>query len=122
VRVPRTGPTNITLRTLTRELRKTANQYKAPIWDYVADILERPSRSRVVVNVSKLERVASPNEVVVIPGKLLGAGTINKRVVVAAFSFSPKAVEKVKNAGGQVMSIKDLISINPSGSGVKVVI
>lgn len=122
MRVPRTGPTNITLRTLTRELRKTANQYKAPIWDYVADILERPSRSRVVVNVSKLERVASPNEVVVIPGKLLGAGTINKRVVVVAFSFSPKAVEKVKNAGGQVMSIKDLISINPSGSGVKVVI
>ncbi|MEM1664914.1 MAG: 50S ribosomal protein L18e [Zestosphaera sp.] len=120
--MPRTGPTNITLRTLTRELRKTANQYKAPIWDYVADILERPSRSRVVVNVSKLERVASPNEVVVIPGKLLGAGTINKRVVVVAFSFSPKAVEKVKNAGGQVMSIKDLISINPSGSGVKVVI
>lgn len=118
----RTGPTNITLRVLIRELRKAANQHKAPIWDYVADILEKPSRNRVVVNVSKLERVASPNEVVVVPGKLLGAGTISKKVVVAAFSFSPKAVEKVRSAGGQVMSIKDLININPSGSGIRVVV
>lgn len=118
----RTGPTNITLRKLIRELRKAADKYKAPIWDYVADILERPSRSRVVVNVSKLERVASPNEVLVVPGKLLGAGTINKKVAVAAFSFSPKAVEKVRSAGGQVMSIKDLISSNPRGSGVRVIV
>lgn len=120
--VRRTGPTNVTLRTLIKELRKAANQYKAPVWDYVADILERPSRSRVVVNVSKLERVASPNEVIIVPGKLLGAGTISKKVVVAAFSFSPKAVEKVRSVGGQVMSIKDLISVNPSGSGVRVVV
>jgi len=118
----RTGPTNITLRTLIKELRKAANKYKAPVWDYVADILERPSRSRVAVNVSKLERVASPNDVVVVPGKLLGAGNISKKVVVAAYSFSPKAVEKVRNAGGQVMSIKDLVRVNPRGSGVRVVV
>lgn len=122
MKMRRTGPTNTTLRKLIRDLRKLANQYKAPVWDYVADILERPSRSRVVVNVSKLERVSSDNEVIVVPGKLLGAGTISKKVVVAAFSFSPKAVEKVRNAGGQVMSIKDLINVNPRGSGVRVVV
>ncbi|MEM0037729.1 MAG: 50S ribosomal protein L18e [Zestosphaera sp.] len=117
----RTGPTNIVVRSLIDDLRKTANRCKAPIWDYVAEILEKPSRRRVVVNVSKLSRVATEGEVLLVPGKVLGSGLVNKRVTVAALSFSSRAVEKIKGAGGEAMSIKELMSINPQGSGVRVI-
>lgn len=117
----KTGSTNIVLRTLIRDLRKAANSRKAPIWDYVAEMLERPSRRRVVVNVSRLNRVASDGEVLLVPGKVLGSGFIDKKVTVAALSFSLRAVEKIKGAGGSVMSVKELLSNNPGGSGVRVV-
>ncbi len=119
--VRRTGPTNIVLRKLIRRLKKAANEYDAPIWDYVAELLNRPTRKRIVVNISRINRYAEVGETVVVPGKVLGAGTIEKPVNVAAFSFSFSAAEKIKHAGGRVMSIEDLLKENPKGSGVRVI-
>lgn len=118
----RTGPTNVVVRSLIDDLRKLANSSKAPIWDRVAEILERPSRRRVAVNVSKLSRVADDDEVILVPGKVLSSGFINKKVTVAALSFSPKAIEKIRSAGGKAMSIRELMSINPQGSRVRVIV
>lgn len=118
----RTGPTNIILRKLIRELRKYANKYGAAVWDYVAELLEKPSRRRVVVNLSKINRYARDGEVVVVPGKVLGAGILSKPVVIAAVGFSEKAIEKIRLAGGKAMFIGDLIKENPRGSGVRVLI
>jgi len=118
----RTGPTNIILRKLIRELRKYANKYGAAVWDYVAELLEKPSRRRVVVNLSKINRYAREGEVVVVPGKVLGAGILSKPVVIAAVGFSEKAIEKIRLAGGKAMFIGDLIKENPRGSGVRVLI
>jgi large subunit ribosomal protein L18e len=118
----RTGPTNIVIRKLVRELRKVSNQNGARIWDYVADLLERPSRRRVAVNVSKINRCSSAGEYIVVPGKVLGAGTINKPVTVAALAFSQKAIEKILGAGGTVISIPDLVRLNPKGSEVRVIV
>lgn len=119
--VRRTGPTNIVLRKLIRKLKKAANEHNAPIWDYVAELLGRPARKRVVVNVSRINRYAEVGETVIVPGKVLGAGTLEKPVNVAAFSFSFSAAEKIKQAGGRVMSIEDLLKENPKGSGVRVI-
>ncbi len=118
----RTGPTNVTVRKLIRELRKASNQNNVRIWDYVADLLEKPSRQRIVVNVSKINRYSSAGGYVVVPGKVLGAGTISKPVTVAALSFSQKALEKILGAGGVAISISDLVKLNPKGSGVRVVV
>jgi len=118
----RTGPTNIVLRKLIRELRKTANTHEARVWDRVAELLERPSRRRVCVNVSKINRYAKPGEIVVVPGKVLGAGTLRKGVTVAAVSFSRTALEKIRNAGGRAMFLGDLLKLNPSGVNVRVII
>jgi len=70
--------------------------------------------------VGKLSRYAKDNEVVVIPGKLLGAGEIAKKVTVAAFRFSGQAKEKVQKAGGQNMSIEELVAKYPEGSNVRI--
>ncbi|MCS7098880.1 MAG: 50S ribosomal protein L18e [Sulfolobales archaeon] len=118
----RTGPTNLVLRKLIRELRKSSNQYSVGIWDYVAELLEKPSRERVVVNLSKLNRCCGQGEYVVVPGKVLGSGDLEKPLLVAAVSFSKKAVEKIRKAGGSTISIPDLLKINPRGSNVRVVV
>lgn len=116
-----TGPTNIVLRKLIRRLRKAANEHGAPIWDYVAELLSKPARKRVVVNLSRINRYTEVGETVIVPGKVLGAGSIEKPVSVAAFSFSFSAVEKIRRAGGRVMTIEDLLKENPKGSGVRVI-
>jgi large subunit ribosomal protein L18e len=118
----RTGPTNIVYRKLIRELRKTANAYNARVWDRVAELLGRPARMRVCVNVSKINRYARPGEYVVVPGKVLGAGTLEKSVIVAAVSFSRTALEKIRSAGGTAMFLGDLLKLNPRGSNVRVII
>ncbi|MEZ0290195.1 MAG: 50S ribosomal protein L18e [Sulfolobales archaeon] len=118
----RTGPTNIVLRKLISDLRREANKNRAPIWDAVADLLERSSRRRVVVNISKISRYAKENEIIVVPGKVLGSGSLRKRVIVAAFSYSKNALEKIRASGGRAMTIRDLLNENPKGSGVRIII
>jgi len=117
-----TGPTNRQLRMLIRFLRKAATANSANIWRAVAELVERPRRSRVVVNVGKLNRVANDGDVVIIPGKLLGGGELKKRVVVAAVGVTPKAWKKVVEAGGEVLTIPELVRRNPRGSSVKIVV
>ncbi len=117
----RTGPTNVVLRKLIRELRKASSQQGVEIWDYVAEMLERPARRRVAVNLSKINRYASQSEYVVVPGKVLGSGVLEKPVVVAALSFSRKALEKIGSAGGTALSIRELVRLNPHGSNVRVI-
>lgn len=117
----RTGPTSIVTRKLIRELRNVANEQGSVLWDYVAELLERPSRRRVVVNISKIERYSAPGECVVIPGKVLGAGTLTKPVTIAALAFSKKALEKIREVGGTAVSIEYILEINPRGSNVRVI-
>ncbi|MEL9939800.1 MAG: 50S ribosomal protein L18e [Ignisphaera sp.] len=118
----RTGPTNYILRKTIRELRKAARANKAAIWRYVAELLERPARRRVVVNIYKINRYTSDGDVVVVPGKVLGVGKLDHKVTIAAVSFSLVALEKVKSAGGRAVHILDLVKENPTGSRVKVII
>lgn len=118
----RTGPTNIIVRRTIRMLRKYARQHNAPIWRYVAELLERPRRLRIEVNVSKINRYTEANETVVVPGKVLGAGRIDHPVTVAAIAFSKSAVEKIRAAGGRVIHILQLLEENPQGSKVKIII
>ncbi|MEM3979829.1 MAG: 50S ribosomal protein L18e, partial [Ignisphaera sp.] len=94
----------------------------ANIWRYVAELLEKPTRKRVVVNLSKINRYTNEGDVVVVPGKVLGAGKIDHKVVVAATSFSQSAIQKIKAAGGRVVHILELLQENPRGSNVKVII
>ncbi len=117
----RTGPTNIVLRKTIRELRKAANKYKAPIWDTVAELLEKPRRRRVAVNISRINRYTSSGDVVVVPGKVLGSGLLKHPVSVAAIAFSKKAIEKIRAVGGKPMHILDLVEENPRGSNVRII-
>ncbi|HID40996.1 MAG TPA: 50S ribosomal protein L18e, partial [Pyrodictium sp.] len=99
----RTGPTNLIVRKTLRALKSAANRNNAPIWRYVAELIDKPRRLRVEVNLSKINRYTQRGDVVVVPGKVLGAGNIDHPVTVAALGFSSQAVEKTRAAGGKVV-------------------
>ncbi len=114
----RTGPTDINLRRLIRYLRKKSNEENVKIWKDIAWRLEKPRRQKAEVNISKINRYTKDGDFVIVPGKVLGAGRIDHKVIVAAWSFSEEARNKILSAGGEALKIEELIERNPKGSGV----
>jgi large subunit ribosomal protein L18e len=113
-----TGPTNPTLRRLIRELREVGKKKKAQIWLDVAERLSRPRRMRVEVNLSRLNLYSNPGSIIVVPGKVLGAGKLDHQISVAAFKFSSTAQRKIIEAKGRAITIKQLLEENPAGKNV----
>jgi large subunit ribosomal protein L18e len=111
--------TNEHLLTLIQDLYEASHKEDAPIWRDVARRLERSNRLHSEVNVGKIDRVASKNDKVVVPGKVLGSGDLTKPVHVAAWRFSNQAREKIEAAGGKALSIPEMVSDVPKGSGVR---
>jgi len=105
---------------LIKDLKIHAKKYNTPIWRDIAERLERPLRVWPEVNISRIERYAKEDEMIIVPGKVLGSGVITKRVSVAAWKFSKSAREKIEKAGGRVMSIRELMSENPKGTNVRI--
>lgn len=111
---------NAELVKLIDELKKTSYEHKAKIWKTVAVKLEKPLRNMAEVNLSRIERNAKNNETVIIPGKVLGSGDVNKPLTVAAFSFSDNAKKKILDAKGKVFTIRELMEKNPEGSNIRI--
>jgi large subunit ribosomal protein L18e len=103
-------------------LRKTAYHEKALIWKRVRELLYRPKRRRIAVNISKLNRYTKEGDTVVVPGKILGSGYIDHKIKVAAYDFSLSARKKLKDAGCEILTIKELLSENPRGREVKIIV
>jgi large subunit ribosomal protein L18e len=101
------------------ELRRAARAHSAPVWGSVADRLERARHQVLPMNVGQLERLAAAGETIVVPGKLLAAGPLTKKLTVGAFSFSEGAREKVHAAGGSALPLSALLKSKPDGAGVR---
>lgn len=97
---------NIQLKKLAIELRKKAVKEKSKLWKRIAEELEKPARHRREVNLYKISKTIKEGETALVPGKVLGVGTLDKDVTVAALSFSAAAKEKIK----KTMSIQDLLN------------
>ncbi len=117
-----TGPTNPMLKRLIRDLRRQSKAQKARIWSDLAERLDGPRRMRPEVNLSHINRYADEGSTVIVPGKVLAAGSIDHQMTVAAFRFSRSAAKKITSAGGKVMSIEKLMEENPTGKGVKLMV
>jgi large subunit ribosomal protein L18e len=115
-----TYTTNINLKNLIDELKKKSSVDSIPVWKRIAVDLEKPSRNRRAVNISKISRYSQKDDVVVVPGKVLGTGELAHGLTVAAFTFSDSAKEKI-NKVGKAISLYDLMKENPKGKKVKII-
>ncbi|MFH0868910.1 MAG: 50S ribosomal protein L18e [archaeon] len=112
-----TGPTNPLLKKQIAELKV----HKAAIWKNLAYELERATRKRREVNLSRINRFVKDGETVLVPGKVLAAGTLRKRITIAAWSFSGGAAEEIRKAGGTIIAINELVKKYPTGKGVRII-
>ena len=65
-----TGPTNPILIGLIEDLKKKSVEQKVNIWNKIASDLQRPTRNRRIVNLSKINRYSKENETIIVPGKV----------------------------------------------------
>ncbi|PIN86447.1 50S ribosomal protein L18e [Candidatus Woesearchaeota archaeon CG10_big_fil_rev_8_21_14_0_10_44_13] len=117
----RTGPTNIQMEGLINLLKKISIEQKSGVWKRIAEDLEKPTRKRREVNLYRIDRFTKDNEAVIVPGKVLGTGALNHKVVIAAWSFSDSAVKKINGAKGSCMSIADMLQKNPKGKNLRII-
>ena len=116
----RTGPTNPNLKDLIQELKKLSSQQNINLWKKIALDLEKPTRQRRAVNISRINRYTKKDENIIVPGKVLGSGILDHPVTVAAWKFSEQAKEKI-NKIGRAIYIQDLMKQNIKGKGVRII-
>ncbi len=105
---------------LIEALKEEARQNEAAIWRDVARKLEKPGKKYAQVNLSKINRYAKDGETVLIAGKVLGSGLLEKAVTVAAYNFSATAMEKITDVGGKCLTLEQILEENPKGSGIRI--
>ena len=115
-----TKSTNPEILQLIKSLKKQSAEKKAGIWLDVAEYLAKPSRQRIAVNLSQINRCTEKSETIVVPGKVLGSGVLDHAVTVAAFALSEKAKQKLTAAKAKYLSISELVEKNPTGSNVRI--
>jgi large subunit ribosomal protein L18e len=116
----RTGPTNPELKNLIMNLKKLSIQENKKLWKRIATDLEKPTRSRRIVNLIKIDRYAKEDEIALVPGKVLAGGDLTKKTTIAAYQFSDSALEKI-NKIGKAITIKELMEQNPKANKVRVI-
>jgi large subunit ribosomal protein L18e len=112
--------TNPMLNSLIHNLKKQTNEKKVDIWKDIALRLEKSSQNWSEVNLNRISKYIQDKEIALIPGKVLSDGDLTKKVSIAAWSFSEKANEKIKKAGGKTMTIEELMKSNPDGKNIRI--
>ncbi len=80
-------------------------------------IIERTNE--IVQWIAQLNDEAKEGEIVVIAGKVLSQGELNKKVKVVALSFSAMAKEKIAKAKGESLTILEEIKKNPEAKNAR---
>lgn len=113
--------TNPILIQLINNLKKQSIEKDSPIWKDIAKRLEKPLKNWPEVHLNRISKHVHEKETALIPGKVLSTGDLTKKITIAAWSFSEKAEEKIKKAGGKTISIEELMNNNPDGKNIRIV-
>ena len=104
-----------------KDLKKISIEKEVPLWKRIAAELEGSTSKRRIVNLSKIDRYAKKDEVVIVPGKVLAMGELNKKVTIVAYNYSHSALEKIRESGSTAMTIRQLMDKNPKGKKVRII-
>lgn len=111
---------NIQLQKLIIELKTKAIREDVKLWKRIATDLEKTSQNKRIVNLYKISKFAKDGETIIVPGKVLGTGKLEKPVTIAAFKFSESAIEAFDASKSKYMSISELMEQNPKGKKVRI--
>ena len=100
-----------------KDLKQASKENEAPIWSRLADLALKPL-SRRVVNLARINTATKENDILFVPGKVLGTGNISHKITLCSFSISTSAANKIIQNGGKIMTYSDMIKKYPTGKGV----
>lgn len=84
----------------------------------LAKRLSGPKSNYTIINLDELNKLKE-NKIMIV-GKVLGSGNIEKKISISALGFSEQAREKLKKAGCEIRTIKQEIEKNKELKGVEV--
>ena len=89
-------------------------------WRLIAQKISGARRTYASVNLEFIENHSKEGDTIVVPGKVLGSGSLHKKIRICAMSFSESALIKLKNAKAEIFQISDEIKKNPKAEGIKI--
>jgi large subunit ribosomal protein L18e len=104
-----------------KKLKSVGKTNKAGVWLATARMLSRSRSKRAIVNVGKIAKYTKDGNKVIVPGKVLGSGNINHKIELASFGISLEAAKKVKEAGGIILTINEMLERYPNGKEVIII-
>jgi len=93
---------------------------KNKAWLKVAEILSGPRKNRTNLNLEELNKKVKDEKIIVVPGKILSQGELDKKIKIVALDFSEKAREKLSKAKIETLEILQEIKKNPEAKGIEV--
>ena len=90
-------------------------------WFEIAEILSSPRIKKINVNLDKINEEAKEGDILVIPGKVLSEGELDKKIKIVAFNFSEKAKEKILKSHSEILTLSEEIKKNPEAKGIKLI-
>ncbi len=101
-----------------KDLKQASKKNEAPIWSKLADLAIKPSSTKRIVNLTRINKITKESDVLFVPGKVLGTGNMSHKITLSSFSMSTTAANKIIQSGGNVISYSDMIKKFPTGKGV----
>ncbi len=98
------------------ELREIIKLARAKSLLELGKKLTGPTKKQTSINVGELD-----GKNIIVVGRVLGQGEIDKKITVAALGFSEQAREKLKKAGCEIRTIKQEIEKNSELKGVTII-
>lgn len=112
---------NNKLKETIQELKKISIEKKIPLWKRVATELEKSNRNRRIVNLTRINLHTKSGEIIVVPGKVLANGELDHKVSIVAWKFSQQAMNKIKEAKGEIISLDDFMKKEIKGRKVRII-
>ena len=106
---------------LGKDLGRHSKKSSQRLWKDLSKDVLGSRKNRPSVNVAEISRNSKEGERVVVGGKVLGAGSIDHKVTVAAYSFSQGAKMKIKASGGTCMNLREFMETSTNVKDVKVI-
>ena len=113
--------TNQVVLQMAKELKGASKKNNAPIWLRLSELALKPSSARRTVNIGQIDKFVKDNDVIVVPGKVLGTGHLSHKIILCSFSISTNGAKKVLQSGGKILSFSELIQSHPTGKGVVII-
>src|SRR6266568_2681682 len=88
-------PTNPEMLNTISYLKRAGRQHQAPLWLTVASFLGKSRRTRIVLNLGQVSRLAKAGDVIVVPGKVLGSGIPKEKHMIAQNGRRPHTAKVV---------------------------